>query len=404
MFERPDYITARDALLSAASALPAEQVPLADCGGRVLAEDLVAAEDVPAFDRSPYDGYALRSRDTEGASREAPVQLQVLENIPAGSVPSRSCTPGTATRIMTGAPIPEGADAVIMYERTEFTDQWVRVFDPVSADENIIRAGEDTRKGQVLARAGTVIDTGTLGSLAAQGIENPVVFRRPVVGILSTGSELLEAGQEPQPGKIYNSNRYTLSSAVVSIGCQPVYLGTVSDTTEGIRTLLEKGLEQCDAIVSTGGVSAGDFDVVPDAMEQTGAEILIRGVRLKPGMACAYAVRDGKLLCGLSGNPASSLTNFYVIAAPALRRLAGQSQAVPAEITVTLADPFPKKSKGGRVLRGRLDLSSGRAEMHISKDQGNVVLSSTIGCDVMAFVPEGSGPLDAGTQLKGFLL
>lgn len=404
MLERPDYLTARDTLLETVRPLPVEQVPLADCNGRVLAEDLVAADNVPAFDRSPYDGYAFRSQDTLGASKEAPVQLRVLEEVPAGAVPTQPCTPGTATRIMTGAPIPQGADAVIMYERTQFTEAWVKLFEPVKAGENIVRVGEDVHKGQVLAQAGSVIDAGTLGTLAAQGVETPAVYRRPKVGILSTGSEILEVGQPLEPGKIYNSNRYTLSAALEGIGCQPVYLGAAGDSVEAIRTLLERGLEQCDAVVSTGGVSAGDYDLTPDAMEQAGVEMLIRGVRLKPGMACAYGVKDGKLVCGLSGNPASSLTNFYVVAAPALGRLAGLAQPVPEEITVTLTSPFPKKSKGGRVLRGRLDLSTGAAGLHISKDQGNVVLSSTIGCNVMAFVPVGSGPLEAGTQLKGFLL
>ncbi len=402
MLERPDYLTARNLLLEAVTPLPPERIPLADCFGRVLAEDLVAAENVPSFDRSPYDGYALRSQDTVGASREKPVVLQVLEQIPAGAVPTKVCTPGTASRIMTGAPIPQGADTVIMYERTEFTDQWVKLFDFIPAGENIVCIGEDVKKGQVLAKAGSRIDTGTFGTLAAQGVSNPLVYPILKVGILSTGTELLEIGQPEQPGKIYNSNRYTLSAAVAGLGCQPVYLGIAEDTVDAISAQLKLGLEQCDAILTTGGVSAGDYDVTPDAMVQIGAELLLRGVRLKPGMACAYGTVQGKPLCGLSGNPASSLTNFYVIAAPALRRMAGLAQPVPEEISLTLAQPYPKKSKGGRVLRGRLDLSSGQAVMQISADQGNVVLSSTIGCDVMAFVPVGSGPLEAGTRLKGF--
>ncbi|MCD8004316.1 MAG: molybdopterin molybdotransferase MoeA, partial [Oscillospiraceae bacterium] len=380
------------------------RLPLEGCAGLTLAEDLIAEENIPAFERSPYDGYALRGQDTAGASKESPVCLRVLEEVAAGAVPTQACTPGTATRIMTGAPIPQGADAVIMYERTEFTPEWVKVFEPVKAGDNVVQIGEDVRRGQLLAGAGSVIDAGTLGTLAAQGEETPLVYRRPKVGILSTGSEILEAGQPLQPGKIYNSNRYTLSAALKGIGCQPVYLGTAGDSAQDIRALIERGLEQCDAVVSTGGVSAGDFDLTPDAMELAGVETLIRGVRLKPGMACAYGIRDGKPVCALSGNPASSLTNFYVIAAPALRKLAGLAQPVPEEVSLTLLNPFPKKSKGGRVLRGRLELSGGLAGLRISADQGNVVLSSTIGCNAMAFVPVGSGPLEAGTQLKGFLL
>ncbi|MCC8121397.1 MAG: molybdopterin molybdotransferase MoeA [Oscillospiraceae bacterium] len=404
MLNRPDHLTARDALLQAVRPLSPQRLPLADCAGLVLAEDLVAKETVPAFDRSPYDGYALRGQDTQRACKAAPVQLKVLEEVAAGQVPTRTCAPGTAIRIMTGAPIPQGADAVIMYERTEFTQEWVKVFEPVQAGENIVKVGEDVRQGQLLAGAGSAIDAGTLGTLAAQGEGTPLVYRRPKVGVLSTGSELVEVDQPLRPGMIYNSNRYTISAALESIGCQPVFLGTAGDSVQDICALFEHGLAQCDAVVSTGGVYEGDYDLTPDAMEQAGVEMLIRGVRLKPGMACAYGLREGKPVCALSGNPASSLTNFYVIAAPALRRLAGLAQPAPEEITVTLLDPFPKKSKGGRVLRGRLELADGAAGLRIGADQGNVVLSSTIGCNVMAFVPVGSGPLEAGTQLKGFLL
>lgn len=399
-----DYKVASQILIDQVKPIETETIALEESSGRILAEAVVASEDVPPFDRSPYDGYAFRAADSVTASKDAPVVLQILEEVPAGAVPTKECVEGTAVKILTGAPIPKGADAVVMFERTEFTEDTVTIFAPAKTGENIVYAGEDVKCGTILAECGNVIDPGTMGTLAAQGIAKPVVYKVPKVGIISTGNEVVEVGEELSPGKIYNSNRYTLAAAIKEIGCQPLYLGVAGDTAQGIRDLLLEGLKDCDAIITTGGVSVGDYDMTPEAMELAGAEILFRGVDLKPGMACAYGVKEGKLICGLSGNPASSLTNFYAVAVPALKKLAGLQKYLPDEIEVTLNNGFKKKSPGTRLLRGKLDISDGTVRMTLPKDQGNVVLSSTVGCNAMAIVPAGSGPMEAGTKLKGFLL
>lgn len=399
-----EFTEARDLLLSLASPVEAERAALAGCAGRVLAQDLIAAENIPPFDRSPYDGYAFRAEDTQPASREQPVTFEIIEEVSAGAVPTKAVTPGTAVKILTGAPIPAGADCVCMYERTQFTKETVTLFAPIAPGENVVRAGEDVKKGAVLARRGDVIDTGIAGTLASQGEAFPLVYRRLRVGVISTGNEVVETETPLMPGKIHNSNRHTLTAALQKEGMEPVYLGLAGDEVQNIARLIALGLESCDAVLLTGGVSAGDYDLTPDAMEQAGIELLVRGVNLKPGMACAYGVKDGKPVCGLSGNPASALMNFYCIALPALRKMAGMGKPVPDEITVTLKNSFSKKSKGTRILRGKLDLSDGTARMVVPDDQGNVVLSSTIGCNVMAIVPAGSGALPAGTVLKGFML
>ena len=404
MLKNPDYITARGLLLDAVSTVGTERVPLSNCGGRILAQDVVAGENIPPFDRSPYDGYAFRAADTAGVSNERPVTLRILEEVPAGAVPTVTVTEGTAVKLLTGAPIPKGADAVIPYELTEFTEATVTVFSPLSSGENIVYTGEDIRKGDVLAHGGERIDPGIAGTLASQGIAAPAVYRVPKVGILSTGSELVEAADAPGPGKIRNSNRYTFEAALKALGCESVYLGIAGDSTEEICALIQKGLAECDAIVSTGGVSVGDYDLTPDAMEMAGVELLFHGVTIKPGMACAYGVYDGKPVCGLSGNPASALTNFYAIALPALRKLMGHREPLPQEIRVRLCHDFRKKSPATRFLRGKLELKEGAVFMSLPKDQGNVVLSSAIGCNVMAIVPAGSGPISAGTELRGFSL
>ena len=398
------YTEAVEKITAAAQVVETENSLLAQCSGRVLAQDVVAADNVPQFDRSPYDGYAFKAADVAEASEENPVTLKVVDYIPAGEVSHCPVTEGTAVRLMTGAPIPEGADCVTMYEATEWTDKEVKIFKPGKVGDNIVYAGEDIKKGQVLANAGTVIDPGLEGTLASQGIAEPLVYKKLKVGLISTGSELQGVDEELRPGMIYDSNQYTFTAALEKLGFEAVRYGIARDTVEIISAAIDKALEECDAVIMTGGVSVGDFDLTPAAMEMSGAEILFRGVGLKPGMSCAFGVKNGKLICGLSGNPASSLTTFYVVAVPGLKKMAGIADYNYKEITVTLASDFNKKSRGTRVLRGRLDLSDGTVKMQISKDQGNVVLSSTIGADCMAFIPAGSGPQPAGTQLKGFLI
>lgn len=398
------HTEARRRMLERVSPVDTETVALPCLPGRILALDVAARENIPPFDRSPYDGYAFRAEDTAKASQEAPVTLRILEEIPAGSVSHYPVTEGCAVKVLTGAPIPQGADAVIKFERTKFTDETVTIFAPCKSGSNIVRSGEDVCAGDLLAKAGSVIDAGLLGTLASQNIPGALVYRVPRIGIISTGSELVEVGNPRIPGKIYDSNRYMLCAAVRKMGFEPVLIGQAADNAEDIASSIREGLERCDALLLTGGVSVGDYDLTPAAMEQAGVEVLFRGVDMKPGMACAYGVRAGKPVCALSGNPASAITNFHTIAAPVLRKRSGQANCLPQEISVKLVNGFRKKSPGTRFLRGILDLSDGTVRMQVPREQGNVVLSSTIGCNVMAIIPAGSEPIPEGTELKGFLI
>lgn len=404
MVAEMEFETARALLCARTAPVETERVALEEAYGRVLAVPLCAAENVPAFDRSPYDGYALRSADIAGAGRETPVTLRIVEEIAAGAVSHVPVTAGTCVKILTGAPIPPGADCVEMYEKTEFTAETATFFAPRRAGENIIRTGEDVRAGAVLAAAGSVIDAGLAGTLAAQGCGAPLVYKRPRVALLSTGSELVEADEKPGTGKIRNSSRYMLSAALAALGCEAVYYGIAGDIESEIAARLDRALNECDAAVTTGGVSVGDYDKTPAAMERAGCEILTHGVALKPGGACCYGLRDGKPVAALSGNPASAMTNFHAIAASALRRLAGRGDYEPRAVTVMLAADFQKKSPLTRLVRGSLELGDGRVVLRPADNQGNVVVSSLIGAQVMAVIPAGSGVLAAGTKLKGFLL
>lgn len=402
MLTNPDYVQAQELLLNAVESVETECIALSQCGGRILAQDLVAQENVPAFDRSPYDGYALRAADTTAASKDEPVTLRILEEIPAGAVPTKSVTAGTAAKVLTGAPIPVGADAVIMYEQTSFAGEAVTLYAPVKSGANIVLAGEDIKKGQVLAEDGTVIDTGLSGTLASLGMAEVLVYKKPLIGIISTGNEVTEVGQPLPAGGIYNSNRYAISAALSGVGCDTKYFGTARDDVGDISRLIDLALSQCAAVVLTGGVSVGDYDLTPAAMERSGVDILVKGVKIKPGMACAYGVKDDKLVLGFSGNPASSVTNLCAMALPAFKKLCGIKHPEHKLFDVILAGDFNKKSKATRFLRGRLDLTDGRVKIHIPSEQGNVIISSMIGCNAFAIVPAGSDRLQAGTVLKGF--
>ena len=371
--------------------------------GSILAERVTAAYDVPPFDRSPFDGYAFRAADTADASRERPVTLRVLEEIPAGSMWTRTVTPGTAVKILTGAPVPPGADAVTKYEDTEFTADSVTIFSSFSPGENVVPQGEDVKTGDALALPGTVIDPALLGVLAAQHITEPLVYVPPTVAVITTGSELVSPGETLTGGKIVNTNIYTFRAEVEKLGCGCV-ASSVGDDPDRIAGAIREAAAACDMILLTGGVSVGDYDYTPDAMERAGCEMLIRTLKLKPGGASAYGVLDGRLVCGLSGNPASSLTNYYAVVLPALRKLCGHREPRLSELQVTLAEDFGKKSPKTRLIRGTLDLSDGTARMHVSHAQGNGVLHSLVGCDLLAEIPAGSGRLPAGTRLNAFLI
>jgi len=400
-----EYRAARELLLDYVNPMPAARTPLDTVRlvGAVLAEDVTASENVPPFDRSPYDGYAFRAADTAGADKAHPVTLNILEEIPAGSMWTRAVEPGTAAKILTGAPVPPGADAVVKYEDTEFTDKTVKLFSEAASGDNVVPTGEDVRVGDMLAEKGTVIDPALLGVLAAQHIAEPLVYKRPTVAIITTGSELARVDEPLSGGRIVNTNIYTFRAEAEKLGCACV-TETVDDDPDRIAAAIDRALGVSDMVITTGGVSVGDYDYTPDAMERAGAQILIRTLRLKPGGASAYGLRDGKLICGLSGNPASALTNYYAVVLPALRKLCGYHEPRLTEIPVTLAEAFGKKSPKTRLIRGTLDLSDGTAKMHVTHAQGNGVLHSLVGCDLLAEIPAGSGKLPAGTRLTAYLI
>ena len=392
----------RQLIIDAVAPVETEQIPLGIAYGRVLAMDVIAEDDVPSFDRSPFDGYAFRAADTQNATKDMPVTLKVIDYIPAGDISHAPVTEGTAVRLMTGAPVPEGADCVCKYEETEFTDTEVKIFLPGESGANIILRGEDVVKGTVLAEAGTVIDAGLMGTLAGQNIANPLVYKQITAGIIATGSELVPVGTEPGPGMIIDTNEYTLTGAMERMGFLVRRYGIADDTEEAIADVLEKALSECELVLITGGASVGDFDVTPAAMERIGIQLLFRGVKVKPGGACEYGIRDGRLICGLSGHPSSSLTNLLLVGMAGIRKMSGIRDFLPKEIDLELDNDFSKSTKGTRAIRGTLIIENGVAKIRVPKGQGNIMISSTIGSDLVAVIPGGSGPLQKGAKIKGY--
>lgn len=379
-----------------------EYVPLTASLGRILGETVRAGSDVPPFDRSPFDGYAFRSEDGQTASPEHPVTLRILEEIPAGSVGKRRVVRGTAAKILTGAPIPVGADCVCKFEDTTFTDTSVTITRSYRSGGNIVLRGEDLTAGDIVARQGMVIDSALMGTLATQNVAEPKVYRRPLAGVITTGSELCAVGEALTGGKIVNSNRYTFQGVLQDAGCVTEFFGCPGDSVDEIAEVMASAGQACDLIVTTGGVSVGDYDLTPAALQAAGGEILIQNMQLKPGGKCCFGTLGKAIVCCLSGNPASSMTAFYAAVLPMVRKLCGRKDWALEKIPVTLLEDFPKKSPKPRLLRGKLELSGGVVGMYITGEQGNGILHTMVGCNVLALVPAGSGALAKGTVLEGY--
>ena len=322
---------------AAAPIARAERVPLEGAGGRVLARDISAAADVPPFSRAGMDGYAVRAEDTFGASRQEPRTLRCVEQVYTGQVPALAVQTGECTEIATGAPMPQGADAVVMVEETEKEEASgdVRIFTPVYPRQNVGRQGADIQAGQVVLRAGDLLTPSRVGAAAALGLADLEVFARPRVAILSTGNEIAEPGAPLPPGHIYDINRFTLGTIVAAHGGVPEPHQTAADTIDDLSRAIDECLE-ADLLVFSGGSSVGERDLILDVIAQKG-EVLFHGIAVKPGKPTAFGVIRGKLVFGMPGYPTSCLSNAYMLLVPVLRRMAHLPPHAPRTLTAPLA-------------------------------------------------------------------
>lgn len=401
MRTRIELEEARALLAESVRPLGVEQVSRQEALGRTLAEDVTAPLDQPPFDRSPLDGYALRSADLTGASPEHPVSLRVVETVYAGGVPSRALGPGEAIRIMTGAMLPRGCDCVLQHERTDNGLEQVQIYATLSPHDNYCDRGEDYRTGEVLLPAGTVVDAAAVGVLASAGLSSVPVRRRPVVRVLSTGDEVVSPDLHPLPaGKIYGSNQELLTARLRELGVSDVKGLLIGDDPREVADTMAQLLGECDLLITTGGVSAGDKDIFHEALPLLGAERVFWKVNLKPGTPAMYSLWQGQPILSLSGNPFAAAATFELLARPLLAALTGESRFSLRSRTAVVEGSFPKASPGRRFLRGFYQ--EGRVSLTGKNDSG--MLASLVGCNCLVDLPAGSPPVQEGQTVTVLLL
>ena len=304
--------------------LGVEEIMLLEACNRVLAEDITATLDIPPFDRSTVDGYAVKAEDTFRADENRPAKLNLCGTVNVGEPTKTAVTRGMAVEIVTGAPIPEGADAVVMVEHTERKDNDLYVYSAVAKGENIMKAGADIKKGEKVLKAGQLLGSREIGVLAALGMAKTKFYRIPRVAVLSTGAEVTEPGRRLPPGKIYDINAYSLSAAVLESGGKPVYLGVFPDDMAELQKALKQALASADMVVTSGGVSVGPKDVMPQALDSLGKPgVIVCGIAIKPGKPTTVALIDGKLVFSLPGHPTSALLVFHLLMRPMVQRMVG---------------------------------------------------------------------------------
>ncbi|MBN1581311.1 MAG: molybdopterin molybdotransferase MoeA [Anaerolineae bacterium] len=404
-------LSVEDALtqvLSMFEPLEPERVSLLDSLGRVLAQDVTSDIDIPPNDNSAMDGYAVIAADAISATQETPVRLRIVENLAAGYVAQKDVVPGTAIRIMTGAPVPRGADAVIRFERTRQQDDWVDLFFAPPVGNNIRYAGEDVRRGDLILCKGTPIRPQEVGMLASLGYAEVSVIRRPRVAILATGDELVDLDEPLAPGKIRNSNGYSNAAQVLKYGGVPIMLGIARDTEHDLTAKIQAGLEQgVDLFLTSGGVSVGDFDVVKKVLAAEG-EMTFWRVRMKPGKPLAFGTlktAGGRVvpMLGMPGNPVSVMVSFEIFARPALLKMLGFAALDKPTVDAILVDAIESKDERRHYVRVHVTKENDVVKASLTGGQGSGILNSMVKANGFAIIPEDWTHAPAGSRVKVML-
>jgi len=400
---------ARQKLMAAFSPVETERIPLSQAAGRVLAEAICSQSDLPAFANSSMDGFAIRTDDARGADQTHPVTLAVVEDIPAGASPKVSLGAGQAARIMTGAALPPGADAVVRVEDTDFglrdpgssAPKRVQVYQSVAVGENVRPRGQDVRAGETVLNPDRRLRPQDVGVLAMLGMPDVPVYRRPRVGLMSPGDELLPLGAPLEAGKIYESNSYMLAALIAQSGGDVARLGIVPDTMEAVRQSLQGAIAGgVDLLLSTGGVSVGAFDYVRAVLEQEGELILWR-VNMRPGKPLAFGSYQGVPYFGLPGNPVSAYVGFQVFVRPALRKMAGLPEEARLTRKVCLSEPIESDGRES-YLRVSATHQGGKWFARLTGHQGSGNLYSLVNANALLIVPAGVTSLPVGAELEAW--
>lgn len=398
-------------VLDGVSVLPAETVRLADALGYILADPAIARDDLPPFINSSMDGYAVRATDVADASAAAPVALIVVADIPAGVVGNVTLSPGTAARIMTGAPLPTGANAVVPVEDTN--EPWrqsdrpvperIEVYRSISAGDYVRRPGEDVRAGSEVLPAGHRLRPQEIGVLASLGLTQVSTIRRPRVAVLATGDELIPAEEPLRPGKIRNSNSYAQVAQVRSLDAIPINLGVASDTESDVRSKLQEGLElDADLFVSSAGVSVGAYDVVRNVLESHGNVGFWR-VNMRPGKPLAFGTYGGVPFLGLPGNPVSAMVSFERFARPAILKMAGHRRIERPRVQVTVLKDIRSDGRES-YLRAVVHPAESGYQVQLTGRQGSHVMTSLVRANALLVVPAGVKYVKAGQELEAIML
>ncbi|MEW6683917.1 MAG: gephyrin-like molybdotransferase Glp [Nitrospirota bacterium] len=390
-------------VLGAAGTLGTERVPVLAALGRVLAEDIVATRDIPPWNNSSVDGYAVRATDVASATRDRPVALTVIEEIPAGLMPNKTVTPGTAARIMTGAPMPEGADAVVMVEDTSLDGERVLIRAAAEAGESVRVRGQDVRAGAVVIPKGRRVRPAEVGMLASLGHTAVTVGRQPRVGVLATGDELIDLGESERPDRIYNVNSYAVAAQIVEAGGVPVVMGIARDTAASLRAALA-GLDGLDGLIVCGGVSVGKFDFVKDVLTELGMVMEFWRVAMKPGSPMAFGSVAGMPVFGLPGNPVSSMVTFEVFVRPALLRMGGATALDRPSVVAELAAGIDKAPGKTHFVRARLWRNGTRLCAAPTGSQDSGVLTSMVKAEGLIVLAHDAARVEAGTMVDVRLL
>lgn len=399
-------ITVEDALekiLFHVHPLGTEKVSILEALGRVMAEDIYTNRDIPPLDNSGMDGYALRSEAVYGASADHPVRLKVIEDLPAGTISQKTIGEGEAIRIMTGAPIPKGADVVIPVEDTKKEGDSVAVLKSLAAGENIRKAGEDVKRGERVLSRGDLVRPAEVGMLASVERAFVSVYQRPLAAILCTGDELVDVDGKPGGAKIVSSNSYTLAAQVKDCGAVPLQLGIAGDRKEEIKERFTQGL-RADVLISSAGVSVGDYDFVKDVLEELGMKMIFWKVAMKPGRPLAFGLIREKPVFGLPGNPVSSMVSFEQFVRPSLLKMMGHRQIFRPVIEAVLKEDIHKEPGRRHFIRAFVTLERDSYFVTITGDQGSAILKSMVKANGLVVVPEDRRTIKAGEKVRVQLL
>lgn len=379
-------------------ALKSEVVSIKDSLKRVLYGDVKSKINNPPFNKSVFDGYAFRSEDSKGTSKENPIELKIVDEIFAGMWPEIEIKHGEAVRIMTGAPIPVGADCVLKQEETERHGDLVKIFKEMKVNENISFMGEDIKIGETLIKKGKRLDYADLGIMASSGISEVLVYKKPRVSIISTGDEVCDINSTLKPGKIYDSNLYSLSARIEELGYNVLSMEHVGDNIIKIGKAIEKAFEKSDIVFTTGGASVGEKDLMQKVSESIGFEKLFWKIKIKPGSAVVCSKKEEKILISLSGNPNAALTTFELLGKSVLKKLEGEEENINIKREKgILMDSFNKKSPQRRFLRGNVIYGEKGAKVYITQiKSGNGILSSLLNANCLIEIEKGNEGLNKG--------